>query len=235
MIFNFFLFYFRFIAYGQASNAQMIPKMASLMADIFKDIGGSDGITYLITEREFDGRYYQSSCNVQAFSDPNSPLKQFINNIKGKPRWQKVTKNLPRKLPEAEFAGLFPLHACMNHSCANNAEVIDGVKNGVPGVGVQARKPISPEEEIFINYVDTRMARRERRAWLFRAYNFWCHCPRCEFEGDGPEVCTQCKTKCDAQGKKGFPVCSKCKRAWYCSQDCQKVAWKKGHKKICSA
>ncbi|XP_041374696.1 potential protein lysine methyltransferase SET5-like [Gigantopelta aegis] len=224
--------YRRFIAYGHASNATMIPNMLSLMADIFKDIG-EDGVTYHITEREFDGRYYQSSCNVQAFSDPNSPLKQFRDSITEKPRWQKLLKYLPRKLPEAEFAGLFPLHACMNHSCANNAEVLDGVKDGVPGVAVQARKVISPGEEICINYVDTRMPRRDRRAWLFRAYNFWCHCPRCEFEGDGPEVCTQCKRKCDEPGRKVFPVCSKCKKAWYCSQVCQKLAWKTGHKKIC--
>ncbi|KAH9498595.1 hypothetical protein Btru_007704 [Bulinus truncatus] len=30
-----------------------------------------------------------------------------------------------------------------------------------------------------------------------------------------------------------FPHCGRCARAWYCSQKCQKEAWKKGHKLIC--
>ena len=191
-------------------------------------------MTYTITKRDFDGRYYQCACNVQAFSDFRSPLKYFADSIKDNPKLQHLLRYIPRDPPEAEFAGLFPLHACLNHSCANNAEIMDGVNRGKPGVAVRARQPIKPEEEVFINYIDTRMDRRQRRAWLYRAYNFWCRCPRCQFEGDGPEVCTQCGKKHVDNGGKLFPTCSKCKRAWYCSQSCQKIAWKKGHKKICS-
>ncbi|XP_041374011.1 uncharacterized protein LOC121387067 [Gigantopelta aegis] len=224
--------YRRFIAYGNTSIADTIPKMYSLMVDIFKNIG--DGMKYTITKREFDGRYYQCACNVQAFSDFRSPLKYFTDYIKNNPKLQHLLQYVPRDPPEAEFAGLFPLHACLNHSCANSAEIMDGVNQGKPGVAVRARQAIKPGEEIFINYIDTRMARRQRRAWLYRAYNFWCHCPRCQFEGDGPEVCTQCGKKHVDNGGKMFPMCSKCKKAWYCSQNCQKIAWKKGHKKICS-
>ncbi|XP_005103639.1 uncharacterized protein LOC101862288 isoform X2 [Aplysia californica] len=35
------------------------------------------------------------------------------------------------------------------------------------------------------------------------------------------------------EAAKKFPTCGRCKKAWYCSQRCQKEAWKKGHKKIC--
>ncbi|XP_055870796.1 uncharacterized protein LOC106057842 [Biomphalaria glabrata] len=37
----------------------------------------------------------------------------------------------------------------------------------------------------------------------------------------------------DAKRVKHFPHCGRCSRAWYCSQACQKDAWKKGHKLIC--
>ena len=131
---------------------------------------------------------------------------------------------------DAMFAGMFPLHACMNHSCFNNVEVLDGH----PGVLVRAKLPIKKGDEIFTTYINTTLSRRERRAWLFRGYNFWCHCPRCNFEGDGPEVCTQCGKKATDDGKEKYPGCGKCHRAWYCSTGCQKTAWKKGHKKICS-
>ncbi|XP_059145765.1 uncharacterized protein LOC131932876 [Physella acuta] len=33
--------------------------------------------------------------------------------------------------------------------------------------------------------------------------------------------------------QKMFPHCGRCGAAWYCSQVCQREAWKKGHKKIC--
>mmetsp|Transcript_6781 Transcript_6781/g.13979 ORF Transcript_6781/g.13979 Transcript_6781/m.13979 type:complete len:256 (-) Transcript_6781:100-867(-) len=43
--------------------------------------------------------------------------------------------------------------------------------------------------------------------------------------------------KCDACGKCAFGRkrlrCSRCKGAFYCSQECQKVDWKKGHKRVC--
>ena len=97
-----------------------------------------------------------------------------------------------------------------------------------------------------INYVDLALGRRARRAMLKRAYNFWCECQRCSFEGDDPYSCTECKTLSpiveqnntnQSNGlishRKPFPACSRCRNAWYCSSACQKSAWKRGHKLIC--
>ena len=79
------------------------------------------------------------------------------------------------------------------------------VLDGHPGVLVRARRPIKKGEELFTTYINTRLARKERRAWLFRGYNFWCQCKRCEFEGDGPEQCTQCGKSAKDEDKEKYP------------------------------
>ena len=50
-------FVFRFIAYGSSSNATTIPEMVTLMRNIFESL--PEGQMYKITQREFDGRYFQ--------------------------------------------------------------------------------------------------------------------------------------------------------------------------------
>ena len=40
--------------------------------------------------------------------------------------------------------------------------------------------------------------------------------------------------KCDVCSSLGAKPCSRCKRSYYCSSECQKSAWKK-HKKTCKA
>lgn len=72
-----------------------------------------------------------------------------------------------------------------------------------------------------------------RKAWLYKSFNFWCQCQRCQFEGEQANECTNCHKKAE-DGKK-FAACGKCKKAWYCGVACQKDAWKKGHKIICLA
>ncbi|KAI4923917.1 uncharacterized protein J4E92_006410 [Alternaria infectoria] len=54
-------------------------------------------------------------------------------------------------------------------------------------------------------------------------------------KGRGPRKEGDC-TNCGRSPKDGkvFSACGKCKKARYCSQECQKVDWK-GHKKICKA
>jgi ankyrin repeat protein len=42
--------------------------------------------------------------------------------------------------------------------------------------------------------------------------------------------CANCNKK-STQGE--FKRCSGCKDEFYCSEDCQKIAWKQGHKKLC--
>ncbi|KAI4649646.1 hypothetical protein J4E93_003966 [Alternaria ventricosa] len=54
-------------------------------------------------------------------------------------------------------------------------------------------------------------------------------------KGKGPRKEGDC-TNCGRGPKDGkvFSACGKCKKARYCSQECQKVDWK-GHKKVCKA
>ena len=201
------------------------------MKRLFLDCG--DGVTYPITESEFDARYYQATCNLQAFSGSITPKNIFMDNLSKieDMRSLKMLKYLDKKPPTVSLAGMFPLHACLNHACDNNVEVMDGFVNGKPGVHIRVRRKIKPEEELFTTYIDTAMPRKLRRAWLYKSFNFWCFCKRCQFEGDDNTICTTCK-KTTSDGKK-FPACGRCKKAWYCSTSCQKEAWVKGHKSIC--
>ncbi|XP_021369974.1 uncharacterized protein LOC110461029 [Mizuhopecten yessoensis] len=217
----------RYIAFGPCSYAQMVPEMVKIMRAIFKDAG--TGIAIDISEKEFDGRYFQLACNVQAFSDPTPPFITFKRNAKSAGLDAAQFMNPEEKF--ATFGGLFGLHSSMNHSCVNNAEIHDGSASNKPGVHVIANRPIKRGEEINITYIDTRMSRQNRRAWLIRSYNFWCLCPRCRFEGDDSGFCTNCNKQ--AVEAKPFLGCGKCHSAWYCSAQCQKSAWKRGHKAIC--
>lgn len=209
-----------------------MPEMFDLMKRIFADCG--DGMSYPISEGEFEARYYQATCNLQAFSSPVTPKNVFMENIAKTEdiRAFSMLKYLDEKPPKVRFAGMFPLHACLNHSCDNNVIVMDGLVDGKPGVEVRTKRGIKPGEELFTTYIDTAMPRKLRRAWLYKSFNFWCSCKRCEFEGDDNTSCTCCK-KVAADGKK-FPGCSRCKKAWYCSTKCQKQSWVAGHKDICN-
>lgn len=222
----------RFISYGVTSSVQRMPDMFDIMKRMFADCG--DGITYVISEQEFEARYHQATCNLQAFSSSYTPKHQFMEKVAQTEdiRCLQILKFLDKKIPSVLFAGMFPLHACLNHSCDNNVEVMEGYVNGRPGVHVHVKKNIKPGEELVTTYIDTSMPRKLRRAWLYKSFNFWCSCKRCQFEGDNNTMCTQCKTP--AGDGKTFPGCSRCKRAWYCSTKCQKHAWSKGHKHICN-
>lgn len=222
--------YRKFIAYGNFGHAQWADKMVELMNKIFDNW---EGITYTIDQREFDGRYYQVACNCQSFADSESPYYRFINRLKVDIKNAAVLEYLHGPPAEAIFGGLFPLQACANHSCENNIEVMDAPVNGKPGIALRTRRNIRVGEELFSTYIDTQLVKLERRSWLFRAYNFWCQCERCKFEGEDAKVCTHCGAK-NAEGK-NFPACSQCKRAYYCSTNCQKSSWKQGHKRICKS
>ncbi|KAL8624163.1 hypothetical protein ACOMHN_020213 [Nucella lapillus] len=224
--------YRRFIAYGSGIKADSFPKMHQLMSDIFSDLG--EGLRYTIDKEEFSGRYLQLACNVQSFSDGDNPMAYLCRGLHKDrdPQLRRLLDTVRRKEHEGDFAGLFPVHACLNHSCANNAVVCDGLTSeGKPGCHVKAKRDIACGEEVYNQYIDTNMSRRERRYYLYQSYNFWCQCTRCQFEGDGPTSCTECQAA--APEGKPFAKCSRCKQAWYCSPKCQKKAWKRGHKKIC--
>ncbi|XP_052815267.1 uncharacterized protein LOC128242221 [Mya arenaria] len=223
----------KFISFGTISATQKMPEVFNLMNRLFSECGE---VSYPISEAEFEARYYQATCNLQAFSASKSPGTDFIENISETEdiRTLAMLKFLEENSKNAtvSFAGMFPLHACLNHACNNNVEVTDGFAQGRPAVHVHVRQPIKPGEELFTTYIDTAMPRKLRRAWLYKSFSFWCICKRCQFEGDDNSTCTECKAPA-ADGKK-LPGCSRCKRAWYCSGTCQKKAWMRGHKDICS-
>lgn len=221
----------RFIAYGVPGMGKSYAGIYQVMRDIFN--AAPEGMSCDISLRDFEGRYFQLACNVQCFSDGCNPLHCFLKSIADKQQYAHLSNLVdPDNVPEANFAGVFPVQACFNHSCANTAEVMDGVCNGRPGIQVRARMDVKAGNEIFTTYIDTSILKRERRALLFRGYNFWCNCLRCQYEGEGPEICANCETK--APEGKQFPACGKCRRIWYCSPKCQKISWKAGHKIICS-
>ncbi|KAK0049758.1 hypothetical protein Bpfe_020779 [Biomphalaria pfeifferi] len=219
----------RFIAYGTMPAIKRMPHILPVFQSVFATCGG--GLKFNITEEEFNGRYYQAACNLQCFSPSITPYHKFMDNIKEDIRAIGMLKYLTERPPEAQFAAMCPLHACSNHSCFNNAEVCDLDINGRPGIQMIAKRDIKKGEEICITYIDTAMPKLLRKAWLYKSFNFWCSCQRCEFEGEQPNECTNCHLK--AQDGKKFLACGQCKRAWYCGVVCQKEAWKKGHKIIC--
>ncbi|XP_059162060.1 uncharacterized protein LOC131945091 isoform X2 [Physella acuta] len=219
----------RFIAYGTIPAIKRMPHMLPIFQSVFADCGS--GLKYNINEEEFNGRYYQAACNLQCFSPSITPYHRFLDNIKEDIRAVGMLKYLSDRPPEAQFAAMCPLHACSNHSCFNNAEVCDLDIDGRPGIQMIARRDIKEGEEVFITYIDTAMPKLLRKAWLYKSFNFWCSCQRCQFEGEQPNECTNCHKK--APEGKNFSACGKCKKAWYCGVACQKDAWKKGHKVVC--
>ncbi|KAH3768787.1 hypothetical protein DPMN_170004 [Dreissena polymorpha] len=224
----------KFISYGSMSAAQKMPEIFKLMQRIFEACDGT--LSYKISEAEFEARYYQATCNLQAFAASVTPKTAFMDNLvkTGDIRALRLLRFLEENDRSAgvSFAGMFPLHACLNHACDNNVYVMDGFVNGKPAVHVRVRRHIRPGDELFTTYIDTAMPRKLRRAWLCKSFNFWCNCRRCQFEGDDSSTCTECKKA--ASGDRNFPGCSRCRKAWYCSTACQKKAWARGHRDICS-
>lgn len=223
------LFIFSFQVCSQGGITKRIPKMYDLMVKIFTNKDKRK--QYIITPGEFNLRYSQVSRNIQVFSDPNHPYFLFRKQVDKIPELQHLQRILPNTIPEAVFTGIFRIQSSLNHSCANNVEIISGDVNEAPGIHVISKRPIKEGNELFTSFVDTSLNRQQRRGFLYRMYHFWCECPRCMLEGDDSDTCTQCRKEADDE--KGFPSCGRCHKAWYCSKACQKAAWKKGHKEIC--
>ncbi|CAF0813779.1 unnamed protein product [Adineta ricciae] len=240
-----------FISSGDATYVHTIPRMLKIMQNIFSH--SSMPIHYEFNEQEFVHRFYQIACNAQSFSSPvyaTTIYTKFLANIRqrGKAALYQVLQPFLKGEPvDQVFGGLFPLQSSLNHSCDNSCEIMDcQVTPEVAGIKVRCKHQLKPGDELTINYVDLALGRRARRAMLKRAYNFWCECQRCAFEGDDAYSCTECKTLSpvidnpnstitneNIPYRKPFPACSRCRNAWYCSAACQKQAWKQGHKLIC--
>ncbi|CAH1263608.1 SMYD5 [Branchiostoma lanceolatum] len=225
--------YRRFLGFGVSGFVKQIPKMLKIMQAIFQNTE----IKYKIDELEFERRYYQVACNVQSYGPPCVTWHEFVAEFHRTARpgenHRRVAQEMRGEPKDVTFGGLYALQSSLNHSCDKNVDVMDAMVDGKPGVVIRAKHAIKKGGELYTTYIDTSMQRPQRRAWLYRAYHFWCECQRCKFEGDDCGTCTQCQRK--AHKDDPFSVCSRCHRAWYCSPKCQKVAWKAGHKKICKA
>ncbi|CAF4066662.1 unnamed protein product [Adineta steineri] len=240
-----------FISSGDPTYIRTIPRMLKIMRNIFNH--PSMPVHYEFNEQEFNYRFYQIACNAQSFSSPTyatTIYTRFLYNIRQRDKsglYKTLQTYLKGEPVDQVFGGLFPLQSSINHSCDNSCEIMDcQVTPEAAGIKVRCKHQLKPGDELTINYVDLALGRRARRAMLKRAYNFWCECQRCTFEGDDAYSCTECKTLSpvidnpnpnltngNAPFRKPFPACSRCRNAWYCSSACQKQAWKQGHKLIC--
>ena len=87
-----------------------------------------------------------------------------------------------RSFNQMRGLGLFPLLACLNHSCRPNcAYVFDTVNGGK--MGVRALEAIGAGEELFVHYTNLLVSREVRREELRVSKYFDCVCRRCEGEG----------------------------------------------------
>ena len=77
-------------------------------------------------------------------------------------------------------SGLYIRGSVLNHSCRPNAAIIF---NGID-LELRAIKPIDSNEEVFINYIDPKSSRQERREKLRQQYYFDCHCFKCSLNSD---------------------------------------------------
>ncbi|ESO95081.1 hypothetical protein LOTGIDRAFT_160845 [Lottia gigantea] len=225
-------YYRRFISYGSIHVCRRMPHMLPVFQRVFNHYGDKE--SFFINEEEFNGRYYQATCNLQAYSASINPYHFFMTNLSKTLDGFKLLKYLNKKAPDPLFTGMFPLHACLNHDCDHNIEVRDGFMDdlvGLPGVMMVACRDIKKGTELMTTYINPQMPRNLRRSWLYKSFNFWCQCNKCKFEGDDNTFCTNCQK--ESQTPNGFKACGKCKKAFYCSTKCQKISWQKGHKSIC--
>jgi hypothetical protein len=108
---------------------------------------------------------------------------------------------------DPQFVGLYPVHCCINHSCAPNALVcysVDApwrwvkthfherayseeamVALPLHHVFVCALREIKPGEEIRISYIDETLPVEARRRALKLRYLFDCSCARCVADAAG--------------------------------------------------
>jgi len=195
---------------------------------------------FTLNESEFEWRYSQIASNVQEFRPPESNLETWMTSVRAtkEERLWKLLQLSIRKSPKdlyprpPVFSGMFVLHATTNHSCNHNCKVTSRIKdNGHVAIDVVTLRPIATGEELCIRYADVTLPRRERRDYLYKGWGFWCMCDKCKYEGDDQNICIHCQKV--ATDFDTFLACGRCKRAWYCSKECQRSNWSDGHKNVC--
>ncbi|XP_063988465.1 histone-lysine N-trimethyltransferase SMYD5 [Diachasmimorpha longicaudata] len=88
-----------------------------------------------------------------------------------------------------EGSGLYTLQSAINHSCSPNAVVEFPYSNST--LVVKTLRPIQPDEEICIGYLDECQLERSRvtrQRMLSSLYLFNCHCDKCLQQADNDEV-----------------------------------------------
>lgn len=50
------------------------------------------------------------------------------------------------------------------------------------------------------------------------------------FEEEGGRACDACRLE---RGQRKLKQCARCELAWYCDPECQRAAWRRGHKRVC--
>ena len=110
-----------------------------------------------------------------------------------------------RSFNQMRGLGLFPLLACLNHSCRPNcAYVFDSVNGGK--MGVRVLEGIAVGEELFVHYANLLVSREVRRKELEEPKHFVCVSSRCEGKGGregeaGRLLAALCCAACGVEGR----------------------------------
>jgi hypothetical protein len=84
----------------------------------------------------------------------------------------------------AHGEGLYPLHACINHSCTPNAKQVPGHVDG--RMIIRALRDIQPGEPLTISYIRELQDRTKRQQELLTTFGFSCACSACRLAADAP-------------------------------------------------
>lgn len=115
-------------------------------------------------------------------------------------------------------AGLYPLAALVNHSCAPNC-VQSFTSGGV--IEVRVMRALAEGEEVTISYVDLAQPPKERRAELLGRYCFECACSACVQPPEQEEFKARVTGDCEAALK----ACKQADSKGWRSQADQMAAW----------
>lgn len=115
-------------------------------------------------------------------------------------------------------AGLYPLAALVNHSCAPNC-VQSFTSGGV--IEMRAMRALGEGEEVTMSYVDLAQPLKERRAELLSRYCFECACSSCTEPSEHEDFKARITGDCEPARK----ACKQADSKGWRSQADQMVAW----------